>query len=616
MNKRILFLRILVFSIFAFLILRAGQLQLLMGNYYYQLSDGNRISLTPIHAPRGRIIDRNSNIMVSNKLSYTLYLLPNEVSPDHSVDFLLTRLSNLTGIELELLKNNYQRGKSKSSSAVILQRNLSQEAMVIIKENADKLPGLLVKESSRRDYVYGDLAPHVFGYVGEIGPEELKSLRDQGYDYQVGDIVGITGLEKKYELYLKGIDGIEQFEVNSLGERIRSLGTKPPVVGDDLILNLDLGLQQCVEALLKEQFQYLRENAEKDPDLYPPTGVATIVMETDSGAIRAMASIPGYDLNKFVEGLSIEGFQDLAGNPLNPLLNKNTMAAVPPGSIFKLVTGTAAIEYLGVRGETVFNDQNGLFYIQNWSRPYRNWHDGGEGRLNFIRAIARSNNIVFYQLGYQLYQEYKGEKLSDTARKYGLGEKTGIDLTEEKAGLVPDEEWKKEIKKEGWYPGDAVNLSIGQGGLLTTPLQLISMVNAIANGGVLYQPYLVDKIISPEGEVLLDHKPEVRANLPFRKETFRILQEGMINAANAVYENGMQGTAARTFKDFPVKIAGKTGTAQTGSSKLNHGFFAGYAPADDPEITLLIFLENGNSSGYTLPIAADIFRYYFGLNEE
>lgn len=617
MDKRILLFKIIIISIFALLILRAGQLQLIQGEYYYQLSEGNRISLRPINAPRGKIIDRNNNILVSNKLSYTLYLLPNEVSPDYNVEKLLHKVSELTGLELEFLVRNYQRSiDDSSSSAIVLKRNLSQENYIIIKENSDKLPGLLVKESPIRDYVYGKLAAHVLGYVGEISLEELKRLTRAGYNYNGGDIVGITGLEKEYELYLKGIDGIEQLEVNSRGEKVKSLGTKPPVPGNDLILNLDLELQKYVEDLLEKEFQYLREHARKDPDLYPPTGAAAIVMDPNSGAILAMVSIPNYNLNDFVEGLSIKEYQELVNNPLNPLLNRTTMAAVPPGSIFKLVTGTAAIEYLDVRADTVFYDRSGEFYIPNWSRPYKNWHAGGEGKLSFTRAIARSNNIVFYQLGYRLYNKFRGEKLAETAREYGLGEKTGIDLPEEKDGLVPDAEWKRETRKEGWYPGDSVNLSIGQGGLLTTPLQLIDMISAIANGGVLYKPYLVDKIVSPGGEVIVDFKPEVRSYLPFEKRTLQILRQGMTEVTNAVYENGMRGTAARVFKDFPVKVAGKTGTAQTGSSRPNHGFFAGFAPVDKPEVAVLVFLENGNSSGYTLPIAASIFKHYFGIGGE
>ncbi len=615
--NRIKAFKIFIIIVFAFLLLRAFQLQIVLGDYYYQLSEGNRISLRPINAPRGKIIDRNGNVLASNKLSYNLYFLPNEIPPDLTVDEIFKELSKITEIKIDQLKDNYLRNiREKSPSAIILKRNISQEAMVIIKENSDRLPGILVKESSIRDYVYKDLAPHILGYVGEISLGELKNLTGSGYDYSGGDVIGKTGLEREYEVYLNGTEGIEQIEVNSLGQMVKSLGIKPPEPGNDLILNLDLELQLATEELLAMEFQYLRENAEKEPDLYPPTGAAAIVMDPDSGAILAMASMPDFNLEDFAGGISAESYKKLTGNSLNPLLNRPIMAAVPPGSIFKLVTGTAAIEELGIRGNTEFIDKNGQFFIPDWSRPFNNWHQGGEGRLAFTRAIGRSNNVIFYELGYRLYENFGGEKLASYGRKYGLGSKTGVDLPGEKAGLVPDEAWKRSVFNEGWYPGDSVNLSIGQGSLLTTPLQLINMVSAIANGGILYTPYLVDEIVSSKGEVVIDKSPTIREYLPFEQETFRILRQGMTEVTNAVYSDGLTGTAAAVFKDFPVKVAGKTGTAQTGTSRPNHGFFVGYAPVDDPEIAVLVFLENGNSSAYTLPIAAGILNNYFGFDNE
>lgn len=610
MDKRILIMKIIMAFILVILLLRAGQLQIINGQYYYDLSEGNRTSLRPISAPRGRIMDKNHNILVSNKLAYNLYLLPNEIPPEYTPENLLQKLCELTDFDYNSLINTYQRNTGKSSAPILLKRNISRKKMIIVGEAGEELPGLLVKESSIRDYVYGDIAPHMIGYVGEIGLEDLKKFNETSYEYEGGDIVGISGLEREYEFLLKGINGVEHLEVNSKGQIIRSLGIKPPVAGNDLVLNIDFKLQSFIEKLLIEQFAHLREIAGSDPDLHKPTGAATIVMNPNTGAILAMVSVPGYNLNDFAEGFSREEYQKLINNPLNPLLNRPIMVSVPPGSIFKLVTGTAGIEYLGVNADSQFNDKDTKFYIPNWSRPYRNWKKYPDGKISFMQGIARSNNVVFYQLGYKLYEKYKGEKLAWTARQFGLGSKTGIDLPVEKKGLVPDEDWKKSTFNEGWYPGDSVNLSIGQGGLLTTPLQLIDFVSAIANGGILYRPQLVDKILGPDGEVLNDYKPDVRDKLPFHSTTYKILRQGMTAVANSEY-----GTASKIFKDFPVKIAGKTGTAQTGTSRPNHGLFAGFAPENDPEIAVLVFLENGNSSAYTLPIAAEIFKDYFGIEE-
>ncbi len=610
---RLKILKIIIIIFFLLLVIRAGHLQLVRGDYYYQLSEGNRISLRPINAPRGKIISHNGNILVSNKLSYNLYILPNEIPPDLSVNSILHHLSKLTQLDKKELLKSYQENKDNLSrtSAILLKRNIKPETMVIIEENSQELSGILVKESSIRDYVYNNLAAHILGYIGEINNSELKKMKSRGYNYKSGDIIGKTGLEKEYELFLKGTDGVKQIEVNNVGQKVRSLGTKPPRPGNNLILNLDLKLQSRVEAILKKQLKVLREKAKNDPEMKPPTGAATIVMDTNTGAILAMSSIPTYNLNKFAEGFSGKSYQKLVNDPLNPLLNRPLMAVVPPGSIFKLVTGTTAIEELGITAETEFADKNGKFYIPNWSEPYKNWHQGGEGKLDFTRAIARSNNIIFYKLGYRLYQEFQGKKLIQYATKYGLGSKTGIDLPGEKAGLVPDAKWKKEKSGEGWYPGDSVNLSIGQGGLLTTPLQLIEMVNTIAADGIMYKPYLVDKIVNSEGEVLVDYNPEIRKYLDFDHDVFSILKQGMTEVTNAAY-----GTARSVFREFPVKIAGKTGTAQTGWEGSSHGWFAGFAPVDDPEITVLVFLENGSSSANTLPIAAGIMKHYFGIGQE
>lgn len=607
MNNRVNILRIIVVAILIILALRAGQLQLLMGNYYYQLSEGNRLSERPISAPRGKIIDRNNNILVSNKESYNLYLLPNEVPPEFEVEDLLLLLGDITQIDTGLLMSNYQKDGSHSSSAVLLKRNISRETMVIVEENSGNLPGILIEDSSMREYVYGEFAPHLIGYVGEISLDELQGYTADSYNYTGGDIIGKTGLEKEYELFLRGHNGIEQLEVNSRGKKVKTLSIKPPVPGNNLVLNLDLELQQFVERVLEEELYYLREIAEKDSELYPPTGAAAIVMDPNNGAILSMVSKPGYDLNAFVSGLSYEDYNMLKEDPLNPLYNRTIMSQVNPGSIFKLVTGTAAIENLGVRADTIFRDQSGKYTIGEWE--YRNWHTGGEGKLSFTKAIARSNNVVFYQLGHQLYKEFKGEKLAWTARQYGLGSKTGVDLPNEKEGLVPDNDWKWQTQREIWYPGDAVHLSIGQK-ITTTPLQMINMVSAIANNGSLYRPQLVNKVVNTDNELIIDYKPELIRRLPFDNETYDILKRGMTEVTNASY-----GTASKYFVDFPVKVAGKTGTAQTSATGANHGWFAGFAPVDNPEVAVLVFLEEGNSSAYTLPIAVKIFKEYFGIED-
>ncbi|MGM0603125.1 MAG: penicillin-binding protein 2 [Bacillota bacterium] len=606
---RVKLLRIIVIIIFAVMLTRAGYLQIVKGNYYYELSEGNRISIRPINAPRGKILDRKNQVIVSNKLTYSLYLLPNEIPPGENPKNILKNLSETASLDYNILLDNYTRNSTGDSlEPIILKRHLKKETMVVVAENSDMLPGIFVKESSLRDYVYPETMPHATGYIGEINKNELIELNEAGYNYSGGDLIGKSGLEREYELYLRGEAGAEQIEVNSRGRKVKTIGIKNPEAGNNLILNIDFDLQQAAEKVLEENFEKLRREAEDDPERNMPTGAAAVVMDIRDGSILSITSIPDFSLNLFARGISESEYKSLLTNRLNPLIDRTTMSAVPPGSIFKLITGTAAVEELGVRADTNFYDSSGVFYLPNWSRPFRNWHYGGEGKLDFTKAIARSNNIIFYQLGFDLYEEFKGEMLAKYARQYGLGEKTGIDLPGEKPGFVPDNEWKQKNFSESWYPGDSVNLSIGQGGLLTTPIQITQLIASIAGDGILYKPQIVDKIVDVEGEILVDFKPELKDNLDsISPDTFSILKEGMYEVTNESY-----GTAYRHFENFPIKTAGKTGTAQT-STENNHGWFGGFAPYKDPEIAVLVFLENGGSSSFTVPIARDIMSYYFGF---
>jgi penicillin-binding protein 2 len=602
-------IKIAIILIFIILLSRAAYLQLVRGEYYYELSEGNRISVRPINAPRGRIYDKRGEIIVSNRLSYNLYLMQNEIPPASSVQEILNELSNISSLAESRLLLNYNNSEVDTAvEPILLARHLTKEDMVIIAENKDILPGLLVKESSMRDYIYPNKLVHTTGYIGEINKNELISFNEAGYNYRGGDFVGKGGLEKEYEFYLNGKRGAEQIEVNSLGKKIKTIGIKNPEPGSDLILNINFSLQSAVEKLLEENYNNLRTLAADDEDRSTPTGISAVVMDIDTGGIISAVSLPDFNLNLFAKGISSSDYQELINDPLRPMINRNTMTAVPPGSIFKLVTGTAAMEELGVRANTSFYDSNGTFKIPNWSRPFKNWNPYGEGKLDFVKAIARSNNVVFYELGYELYKEYGGEKLAEYARKYGLGSKTNIDLPSEKAGLVPDDNWKRKNLDQGWYPGDSVNLSIGQGSLLTTPVQIASLISTVAAEGVSYKPQLVKEIRGTDGEIIESFEPEISIDLrsEIKSNVFSALKEGMHDVVNKSY-----GTASRHFKDFPITAAGKTGTAQTGGA--NHAWFGAFAPYENPQIAVVIFIENGGSSAYSVPIAREIMEYYFGF---
>ena len=610
MNKRIKLFKAIIIIIFIILLGRAFQLQIIQGEQYYRLAESNRISIRPVNAPRGRIYSSEGNTLVSNKLSYNLYYQPNELPPGLSRDNLFNRMADVTDYTRVELEEDFQRGRERSSpgEGILIKRNLDNKSMVKLEENRDILPGLDVREAALRDYVYDNSGSHIFGYVGEIGMTDLRNLTDLGYDYTGGDIIGITGIERQYERYLKGEKGYESIQVNNLGHRTELLDEKNPEPGHDLVLSIDWNLQQYIEKTLAEKFLELQQEAEEDDEIAMPQGSSTVVMEVDTGRILSMVSYPDFNPNYFAEGFRTSDYSQLIQDPLQPLINRNIMTTEPPGSIFKLITATAAIENLGVEADTRFVDSSGRFYIPGWSRPFTNWLGYGEGELSFTRAMARSNNIIFYELGYELYEEYRGSKLIETTREYGLGEKTGVDLPEERDGLVPDGQWKRETRGEGWYPGDSVNMSIGQGDILITPIQAAQMTAAVANRGNLYKPNLVDEIRTDQGEIVNEYQPELIRQLPYSNNTFEIVEKGMLETV--MHD---RGTASTSFTGFPIDIAGKTGTAQIGGTGTSHAWFVAYGPVPDPEIAVVVFIDKGETSTNAVPVAADIFSYYYDL---
>ncbi|MFW6378326.1 MAG: penicillin-binding protein 2, partial [Bacillota bacterium] len=573
----------------------------------------NRISIRPINAPRGRIYSSDGSTLVSNKLSYNLYFQPNELPPGVSRDDVFTRMTKTSGYNREELEKDFQRGKERSSpgEGILIKRNLNDQEMVRLEENRDILPGIHIREAALRDYVYDNTGSHIFGYVGEIGISDLKNSSENEFDYSGGDIIGITGLEREYESYLKGDKGFESIQVNHLGHRTELLDQKSPEPGHDLFLNIDWDLQKHVEEIMEQYITELQEKAEEDDDIAMPQGSSAIVMEVETGKILSMVSYPDFNPNDFADGFRTSDYNQLLEDPLKPLINRNIMTTESPGSIFKLVTATAAVENLDIKADTSFVDRTGRFNIPGWSRAFTNWLGYGEGEMSFTRAMARSNNIIFYELGYELYKEFGGSKLVETAREYGLGKKNEIDLPEERKGLVPDGQWKRETRGESWYPGDSVNMSIGQGDTLITPLQAVQMTAAVANRGEIYKPRMVNEIRSDSGELIEDYQPELVKRLPYSNKTYEIVEEGMLETV--MHD---RGTASTPFSDFPIDIAGKTGTAQMGSSGSSHAWFVSYGPVPEPEIAVVIFIDQGETSSNAVPIAADIYSYYYDLFSE
>lgn len=692
MEKRATTFGIIIIAIFLVLVGRLAYLQIIEGHKNLARAEDNRINYHNIGAPRGKIMTDHGEILVSNKMAYSVTVNVNELKEEavvnQTVDVLtdvlkldrlevlhtLTRaivdnkivlkdkvtseekaivtenLERLPGIGIEqvldkegkiekeyiginirlinsanilnacktlsellplryedlLVKVIAKGAVSRDQSTIRIKRNLTQEQMVILEEIKPDYPTINVEKVSIRDYVYGSLLSHVLGYVSSISLDELQTLKDQGY--RGDDNIGKTGLERYYESYLRGQDGREEIEVDSRRRKVRTLGVNAPLPGSNLIVNIDLGLQRKVEEGLDATLAQLKEMAKKDPKMKGgPTGGAVIVMNPQNGKILAMTSRPNFDLNLFAAGIDSETYRKLNSREANnPFLNRAVGEAPPAGSIFKLVSAAAFLEEKVIDEYSTIYDDDGRYTIGEWK--FDNWAratQGGYGELNMVQAIAHSNNIFFYEIAHKLYKMGKGGiTIPEYAKAFGLGKGTGIDLLEEVKGFVPDNEYKLKRYGQIWLPGESLHLSIGQWDLRTTPIQLINYVSAIANGGKLYRPYLVDRVESYDGLLMQQYEPEVIGKLPVSKKNLDLIRKGMVGVTT-------YGTARNHFKDFPISIAGKTGTAQNSASAANHGWFAGYAPADKPEIAILIFLQNGVSSSYTLPLVRDIMQYYF-----
>ncbi|WP_051412018.1 penicillin-binding protein 2 [Halonatronum saccharophilum] len=602
-SDRLFSLFIVIVLSFFILAARLYYLQIYKGNIFKDLSEGNRTTVRVIEAPRGRIYDRNERVLVSNKLVYSVAVIPSKVND----------LDNISSILSEILEISYEEILNKLSEAdsrdtVLIKRDISQKELIMLEEIKREMPALIIDQIPTRDYINDNFASHLLGYIGEISRAELIRFTDS--NYRIGNLIGKTGLELTYESYLRGKEGRSLIEIDNRGQKIRTLGVESPTPGYDLILNLDYDLQASAESLLKGQIESLIEEAKKDEEItLLPTGGSVIVSDPNDGSILAMANYPDYNPNLFVNGISSDDWLALSNNPRRPLMNRAISTSAPPASVFKIVTGVAGIEELGIEGNTEFYDPG---YYQTGGVRFGNWYTGGQGNIDFIDSMAWSNNTVYYKIGHQLYNKDRN-LLQSYAREFGLGSKTGIDLHNESSGLVPDPEWRMNHfqRREDtiWYPGYTINLSIGQDNLRTSPIQLANIVNSIANGGKLYQPLLVDKIINSDGEIVKDLKPELLNELPVSKNSIDIMREALESVTQ-------YGTARNVFADMPISVAGKTGTAQTGSNRPNHGWFAGFMPAEDPEISVVVFIEYGISSGNTLPIAKGVIREYFDLKED
>jgi len=554
-----------------------------------------------IEAGRGAITDKNGVWLARNEPSFALAVYPSDL-PKSKVERnqVYSKLSEISGETVDKIAAASETNGLSSLDMVTIKDNLSHDDALIAEKKIADLPGVIVAKKSSREYASIPGLGHILGYTGIISPDEIKD----NSDYYLSDRVGKTGIEAVYEKYLKGKHGVEQIEVNSKGNIVRVLvkdGSREPVPGDEVSLYLDQGLQQETAKALQASIDKARQDT---GDSSLNSGVA-MVMDVNSGGILAMVSLPDYNNNLFSARISNEDYHNLVNDPSNPMLNRAIAGIYPPGSISKIIMASAGLVEGTISAATSLVTPAAI-KIGDYTFP--DWKDHSYESTNVTRAIAESNDIFFYALGGG-FDKISGlgiDKIKKYWQLFGLGEKTGIDLTGEASGLLPDEAWKKKVKNESWYLGDTYHVAIGQGDMLVTPIQMLRATAAVANGGKLLQPQMVKKITDQNGTVVKEFGPRVERENIVSQDVIKTVQAGMRMTVT-------DGSARSIFpSDFPVQVAGKTGTAQFLNNLKTHAWFECYAPYDKPQIAIIAMVEGGGE-GYDVagPIAKDILQYYF-----
>ena len=571
--------------LFAILLGRMMYLQLWRGEYYTKQSDGNRLRQSRIIAPRGLVYDKDGKELVNNLPGYAVVL---QKQSDYKPET-LEHISQLLDIPIVDIKKKIKESRNYYEP-ILLKNNVSQEMVTKIEEQRRYMPEVMLSVQPIRNYPYKELAVHALGYVGEVSSYEIaKGLFK---NVTQGSIVGKSGLEKSYDKILRGEDGSFMEEVDVAGNVVKHYDSVQPVPGKNLQLTLDFRLQKALEEFTDKHLAYLRNSG-----LAPRARAAAVVaLDPRNGAVRAMVSRPGYDPNLFVHGISSKDWDRINNDDAYPLNNKVISGEYPPGSTFKIVTGSAAFELNKVGlNEPIFD---GGFHplVPTMGNA------GGEvlGWLTFISALAMSDNVYFYELGNRVGID----NIAKYARIYGFGQKTGIDLEGESRGLVASKQVKREIWDEDWRLGDTFNAAIGQGFNLTTPMQLSVMLSIVANGGIKYQPYLVDSILNADGTLFEKPKRAEGKHIDVSQQTIDYMRQGM----SATTQEG--GTASY-FSQLPKPIAGKTGTAENSHGR-DHGLFVAYGPVDDPELVVVCIVEQGGfGSTAAGPIVYRAFEEFF-----
>jgi len=596
------FLRVAVIILVGIVSIKTFYLQGMEGTRYFAMAEQNRIRIRPIPSKRGIIYDKHNTPLVANSTSFSLVLIPNDL-PRNSEDRdrIIQAASDLANIEKNKIYKLLDEYKKYSYEAISIQEGIPYETALAFKVASSELPGIRVDSGTQRQYynLHGEVTTstphslsHILGYVGKLSPDELEAKYELGY-YPT-DIIGKTGIESSYEDFIRGHYGKKKIEVDASGRERLVLAEDPPVPGRHIVLGIDKQLQKHLEETMQKMFETNKNSRG-----------SAIALDPETGLIRALVSLPAYDNNDFIGGISVEKYANLSQDPDMPLFNRSISGTYPSGSTIKPMVAAAALEEGIITKTTTFLSAGGL-QISLWFFP--DWKAGGHGLTNVVKALAESVNTFFFIIGGG-YKDIDGMgvgTITKYLRDFGFAKKLGIDIPAEASGFLPSAEWKNEVKQEQWYIGDTYNLSIGQGDVLVTPLQIAAATAVIANGGTLYRPHLVERVIDPTTNEVQPIEPQTISSIPIKKEHLKTIQQGM----RACAEWG----SCKSMSTLSFTSAGKTGTAQWSSTKEPHAWFTGFAPYINPQIVITVIIEDGEEGGrVALPVAKEFLRYWAEL---
>ncbi len=591
--RRLRWAFVIMCCIFAVFIIRVSGIQIVHGDEYRSSAEENRIRIIDIPPPRGIVMDRSREQLATNTPDFLLSVVPADLPKDQGEKTkVLEKVSSLLNIKYEEVEKKVSSVSRYSYEPLVIADQIPHDLSVVLEIEVKKLPGIEMSVSSLRHYSDDTSYSHILGYTGKLTQSEYDAEKKAGKVYQFNDVIGKTGIESMYEDTLRGIMGKKEIEVDALGNEQKVIAESPPVPGSNLVLTVRAGLQQMVTERLAQALK----------DDHTSTGATAVVLDPRTGEVLAMVSSPTFSSNSFAQGISPEEYRKLSTDPKLPLFNRAISGEYPSGSVIKPVIAAAGLQEHVITPQTTYLSTGGV-RIGDWFFP--DWKAGGHGVTDVYKALAQSVNTFFYYTGGGDNQTFTGlgvDRIRKYAELFGLNALLGIDLPGERPGFLPTKEWKERVKKEPWYIGDTYHLSIGQGDLLVTPLQVATYTSAIANGGTLYRPFIVKDIISHDGSTETRSNPAVIRSGFISPENIHIVKQGM--------REGVLTGSSRGLLSLPITSAAKTGTAQFDGDRT-HGWFTSFAPYENPEIVVTVLIEGGGQGNdVALPVARDILSWW------